>query len=134
VFRQHTKQLIQKLTTLRRTENIDVWTQNIISHVLKFYTVRDCISITFQMYFNYNRILIILMAVNNNSCNHTRRNIAACDSLKTANKSGRNTLEIQLQIKSTSQTDDGHYRRPKHVAASLSRLCYKYVYSCVLTT
>ena len=47
-----------------------------------------------------------------------------------ANKSGRNTLEIQLQIKSIVQPDDGHYRRPKHVAASLSRLCYKYIYSC----
>jgi len=43
-----------------------------ISHVLKFYTVRDCISITFQMYFNYNRILIILITVNTTKVVTTR--------------------------------------------------------------
>jgi len=32
------------------------------------------------------------------------------------------------------QPDDGHYRRPKHVVASFSHQCYKYIYSCVLTT
>jgi len=35
---------------------------------------------------------------------------------------------------STVQLDNGNYRRSKHVVASLSHLCYKYICSCVLTT